>query len=70
MILAAIWQGKNNPPFSLYMHAFGEEMCKIYEEGFLVSPPGVSTPMTVKLGVLLAGLGLGLGVTCNNGSQG
>ena len=75
MILATIWQGKNNPPFSLYMHAFGEEMCKLYEEGFLVSPPGVSTPTTVRIGVFLATMdlqakGYVLNMTMHNGKFG
>ena len=44
MILAAIWQGKNKPPFSQYMAAFGEEMVPLYYEGFSIHPPGVPEP--------------------------
>ena len=75
MILAAVWQGKSKPPFSQYMCSFGEEMCKLYSEGFPVSIPGNSTVFTVRLGVFLATMdlqakGYVLSMTMHNGKYG
>ena len=54
---------------------FGEEMCKLYSEGFPVSIPGNSTVFTVRLGVFLATMdlqakGYVLSMTMHNGKYG
>lgn len=75
MILAAIWQGKNKPPFRQYMSAVGEEICRLYNDGFTINVPGCPYPTEVKLGVFLATLDLQaksyvLNMTMHNGKFG
>lgn len=75
MILAGIWQGKSKPPFNNYMCAFGEEMCKLYDNGFTINPPCSSTPLTVRMAVLLGTVDLQakgyiLNMTMHNGHFG
>ena len=75
MILAAVWQGKSKPPFSHYMCSFGEEMKKMYFEGFEVNLPETNGSINVHLGVFLATLdlqakGYVLNMTMHNGLYG
>lgn len=58
MILAAIWQGKDKPPFHQYMCAFGEQMSKLYEIGVQVKPFNSAEVLNVRLGVFVATMDL------------
>lgn len=75
MIIAAIWQGKDRPPFSQYMNAFGEQMCKLYEEGVKIMPCGSLETLYVRLGVFVGTMDLQakayvLNMTMHNGEFG
>ncbi|XP_070537055.1 uncharacterized protein [Ptychodera flava] len=75
MILAAIWQGKNKPPFTQYLGAFSEAMVKLHDEGLVITPPGAPTPITVRMGVYLGTMDLQakayvLNMTMHNGQYG
>lgn len=50
LVLAGMWQGKVKPPFLQYMWAFGEEMCRLHDSGFIIQSGLTST--TVKLCVI------------------
>lgn len=52
IILAGIWQGKDKPPFLQYLWSFGEEMCRLHDEGITIHPPCLADSITVKLSVL------------------
>ena len=60
IILVGTWQGKGNPPFLHYLNAFGEEMCKLHDEGIVVSMANGAFKETVtgKLAVLVGVLDL------------
>ena len=51
VILAGIWQGKGNPPFLNYMCSFGEEMVRLYNDGFYITIGGQR--INVHVGLLL-----------------
>ena len=75
MILAAIWQGKNKPPFLEYMQAFGGEMCRLHDQGFTITPAGSEIPVVVRIALLLATMdlqakGYVLNMTMHNGEFG
>ncbi|CAG2213138.1 unnamed protein product [Mytilus edulis] len=55
LILAGIWQGKGNPPFFQYISAFGQEMSKLYFDGFTLDN---EDKILVKFGVLAGTLDL------------
>jgi len=54
MLLTAIWQGKNKPPLLEYMQAFGDEVCRLHDQGFTINPPGSELPVVVRIALLLA----------------
>lgn len=58
MILAAIWQGKDKPPFGQYMCAFGEKMCSLYKDGIIVKPYGAIESLKVRLAVFVSTMDL------------
>ncbi len=75
MILAAIWQGKNKPPFQQYLSAFGEEISMLYHQGFVINPKDISGSPIVKTAVILATMDLqakayALNMTMHNGQNG
>ncbi len=75
MVLAAIWQGKDKPPFSLYMSAFGELMCGLHDEGFCINLSSVDRKPVVKVAVIAAVMDLQakayvLNMTMHNGHFG
>lgn len=57
-ILAALWQGKDKPPFFQYIAAFGDAVSKLHSDGISAQPPGLSTTVNVRLTVLLASVDL------------
>lgn len=57
-ILAALWQGKDKPPFFQYIAAFGDAVSKLHSEGISVQPPGLLTTVNIRLTVLLASVDL------------
>ncbi|VDI83192.1 Hypothetical predicted protein [Mytilus galloprovincialis] len=75
MILAAICQGKDKPPFSQYMCAFGEQMCKLYVDGMNIKPFGSNASLDVRLAVFVGTMDLQakayvLNKTMHNGEYG
>lgn len=75
MVLAAIWQGKDKPPFSQYMCAFGEQMCKLYVDGMNIKPFGTNASLDVRLAVFVGTMDLQakayvLNMTMHNGEYG
>jgi len=57
-ILAALWQGKDKPPFFQYIAAFGDAVSKLHSDGISAQPPGLLTSVNVRLTVLLASVDL------------
>lgn len=75
MIFAAIWQGKNKPPFYEYISSFGEEMHKLYVHGFPLKIEDASETINVRMGIFLATMDLQakayvLNMTMHNGKYG
>ena len=69
ILLAGIWQGKQKPPFRIYMSKFGESMRNLYEMGIPVNDK------IVKVGCFLGTLDLqakayALNMTMHNGAHG
>ena len=74
-ILAALWQGKDKPPFFQYISAFGDEMSKLHTDGIYAQPLVCLDPINVHLTVLLASVDLQAkayvtNMTMHNGSYG
>lgn len=57
IVLAGIWQGKDNPPFIHYMYSFALAVEKLYYEGFSITLPDQSV-VIVKFGVICASVDL------------
>lgn len=75
MIFAAIWQGKNKPPFYEYISSFGEEMHRLYVDGFPLKIEDASETINVRMGIFLATMDLQakayvLNMTMHNGKYG
>ena len=57
------------------MQAFGDEVCRLHDQGFTINPPGSELPVVVRIALLLATMDLQaksyvLTMTIHNGEFG